>query len=47
MILYRWLEPRIGTPAAMIVTGLWYGLLLALILLLASDHGGNFRYDDI
>ena len=47
MTIYRWLEPRIGSRAAMIVTGLWYGSLLTLILLFASEQAGDFRYDDI
>jgi hypothetical protein len=46
-MIYGWLEQRLGPRTALILTGLWYGLLLSLILLFASEPIGDFRYDDI
>jgi len=44
--MYGWLLPRIGRRAAIVVMSLWYGALLVLVLLLAAEPSGNFRYDD-
>jgi hypothetical protein len=44
--MYAWLLPRIGGRAAIVVMSLWYGALLVLVLLLAAEPSGNFRYDD-
>jgi hypothetical protein len=46
-MIYQWLAPRLGARAALIVTGVWYGTLLLLILLFAAEPIGDFRYDDI
>ncbi len=45
--MYGWLSPRIGHRAAVAVTALWYGLLLVLVMLLATEPPADFRYDDL
>lgn len=45
--MYGWLLPRIGRYPAIAVMAIWYGLLLVLVLLLAAEPTGNFRYDNI
>lgn len=44
--MYAWLVPRVGRRIAIVATSLWYGALLVLVLLLAAEPSGNFRYDD-
>jgi hypothetical protein len=45
--MYAWLLPRIGPRAATLVTALWYGALLALVILFAAEPPADFRYDDL
>jgi len=45
--MYGWLLPRVGARAALILTALWYAALLVLMLLVAVEPTGEFRYDDI
>ena len=45
--MYAWLLPRIGRRAAVVVTAIWYAVLIALIVLLANEPSVNFRYDDL
>ena len=44
--MYAWLLPRFGPHIALAITSIWYGALLVLVLLLAAEPTGNFRYDD-
>ena len=45
--MYGWLLPRVGARTALILTAVWYATILLLILLLAAEPSGEFRYDDI
>ena len=45
--MYAWLSPRVGRRGALIVTTVWYAALLVLVILLAAEPSGNFRYDDL
>lgn len=45
--MYWWLRHRLGTHWAVVLTAIWYALLLTLILLLAAEPSGDFRYDDL
>jgi hypothetical protein len=45
--MYAWLLPRVGARAALILTALWYALILVLVLLVAVQPTGEFRYDDL
>jgi hypothetical protein len=45
--MYAWLLPRIGRRAALVVTAVWYAMLIALVILLAAEPQADFRYDDL
>jgi hypothetical protein len=45
--MYAWLLPRVGARAALVVTALWYAVLLVLVLAVAVEPTGEFRYDDL
>ena len=45
--MYAWLRKRVGRRVATALMGLWYAVLLVLILILASETSVNFRYDDL
>jgi hypothetical protein len=45
--VYHWLQSRVGARIATVLTGLWYALLLLLILLLAGTPASHFRYIDL
>jgi hypothetical protein len=45
--MYSWLLPRIGRRAALLLTALWYAVLIALVVLLAAEPESGFRYDDL
>lgn len=45
--MYSWLLPRIGRRGAVLVTAVWYAILIALVVLLAAEPSADFRYDDL
>jgi hypothetical protein len=45
--MYGWLLPRVGHRTALVVTALWYLLLILLVTLLAAEPPADFRYDDL
>ena len=45
--MYGWLLPRVGHPAAVALTALWYAFLIALVILLAAEPPTDFPYDDL
>ena len=45
--MYGWLLPRVGARAAFVCTALWYAVILVLVLLVAVQPTGEFRYDDL
>jgi len=45
--MYGWLLPRVGRRWALLLTALWFGTLIALVILLAAEPKAGFRYDDL
>jgi hypothetical protein len=39
--------PRVGRRWALLLTALWFAVLIALIILLAAEPKVGFRYDDL
>lgn len=46
-MIFHWLEARLGYGWATVLTGLWYALLLSLILILYFEPGETFRYENL